>query len=145
MQIMVNASVEIDSPALTEWEDQAARMSSDPAAGPALKKTLAEALEQDPVDAIKDAQALYQILLERAFAQPSSGWKWRRHPTWCWVCNSHNTQLIGAPGYGIVHDCLDCGDQFLLDGTIQWAANSQDLQPRRAESHKGNLSEGHSV
>ncbi len=119
---MVNASMEIGDPALMGWEGKAARVSSDPVAGPALKRALAEALEQDPVDAVKDAGTFYQILLERALAQPTSEWKWRRHPTWCWVCNSHNTRLVGAPRYGIVHDCLDCGDQFLLDGTIQWAA-----------------------
>ena len=118
---MVNALVEIDGPALIDWEDRVALMSSDPATGPALKRALLEVLEQDPVDAVKDAEILYRILLERALAQPSNGWKWRTQPTWCWACNSHNTRLVGAPGYGIVHDCLDCGDQFLLDGTIQWS------------------------
>ena len=117
---MVNASVEIDGPVLMDWEDRAAMITSDPATGPALKRALLEALGQDPVEAAKDAESLYQILLERALAQPSSEWKWRTHPTWCWACNSHNTRLFGAPGYGIVHDCLDCGDQFLLDGKIQW-------------------------
>ena len=117
---MVNATIEIDGPALMDWEDRAALVSSDPAASAALKRALAEALEQDPLDAAKDAETFYQILLERALAQPSSEWKWRKQPTWCWVCNSHNTRLVGAPGYGIVHDCLDCGDQFLLEGTIQW-------------------------
>ena len=117
---MVNVSVEIDGPVSMDWQDRAAMISSDPATGPALKSALLEALEQNPVDAVKDAETLYQILLERAFAQTSNGWRWRTHPTWCWACNSHNTRLFGAPGYGIVHDCLDCGDQFLLDGTIQW-------------------------
>ena len=118
---MVNACIEIDGPASTSWEDKAARVSSDPNASPALKKVLAEALEQDPASAVKDAETFYQIMLERAFAQPSGEWKWRTQPTWCWVCNSHNTRLVGAPGYGIVHECLDCGDQFLIDGAIQWA------------------------
>ena len=119
---MVNASVEIDGPVLMDWEDKAAMITSDPATGPALKRALLEALGQDPVEAAKDAESLYQILLERALAQPSSEWKWRTHPTWCWACNSHNTRLFGAPGYGIVHDCLDCGDQFLVDNTIQWGS-----------------------
>ncbi len=118
---MITALLVKETRGHTSWEDRAARMSSDPAAGPALKRALAEALERDPVDAVKDAEALYQILLERALAHPVSEWKWRRHPTWCWACNSHNTRLVGAPGYGIVHECLDCGDQFLVDGAIQWA------------------------
>jgi len=122
MKFMVNATIEIDSPALMDWEGRAARVSSDPAASSALKRALSVALEQDPADAIKDAETFYQILLERALAQPGSKWKWRKHPTWCWVCNSHNTRLVGAPGYGIVHECLDCGDHFLLDGAIQWGA-----------------------
>ena len=119
---MITAWLDTETRSQTDWEHSAAMISSDPAAGPLLKRALAEALEQDPEYAVKDAEALYQILLERALAQPTSEWKWRRQPTWCWACNSHNTRLVGAPGYGIVHDCLDCGDQFLLDGTIQWAA-----------------------
>ena len=83
---MVNASVEVVSPALSDWEDMAARMSSDPTASSALKRALAEALEQDPADAVKDAETLYQILLERALTKPSGEWKWRTQPTWCWVC-----------------------------------------------------------
>ena len=117
---MVIASIDIDDPALMGWEDRVAKVSSDPVASTALKRALVEALERDPADAIKDAETFYQIMLERAVAQPSKEWKWRRQPTWCWACNSHNTRLFGAPGYGIVHDCLDCGDQFLLDGAIQW-------------------------
>lgn len=100
------------------WEDKAAVVSSDPDAGPVLLRVLAEALERAP----EDAEIVYEILLERALAQANREWKWRQHPTWCWVCNSHNTRLVGQPGYGIVHDCLDCGDQFLVDGNIQWAA-----------------------
>ena len=119
---MVNASVEIDAPVLMDWEDRATLVLSDPAAGPALKRALAEALEQDPADTLKDAETFYQILLERALAQASSERKWRTQPTWCWACNSHNTRLVGTPGYGIVHDCLDCGDQFLVDSTIQWGS-----------------------
>lgn len=118
--MMMNTCAEIDGPVLTDWEDRAARVSSDPDARPALKRALAEALEQDPATAVKDAETFYQIMLARALAQPSGEWKWRRQPTWCWVCNSHNTRLVGEPGYGIVHECLDCGDQFLLDGAIQW-------------------------
>ena len=125
---MVNASIEITDPGLMDWEDRAAVVSSDPSASPALKRALAEALEQGPADAIKDAEIFYQILLERALAQPSSEWKWRKHPTWCWACNSHNTRLVGAPGYGIVHDCLDCGDQFLVEGTIQWSKHVGELR-----------------
>ena len=119
---MVSALLEIEMHVQTEWEDRADRISSDPNAGPALKSALAEVLKEEPADALRDAEALYRIMLERAFAQPATEWKWRKHPTWCWACNSHNTRLVGAPGYGIVHDCLDCGDQFLLDGEIQWAA-----------------------
>ena len=121
-RLMMNACVEIDDHVSSDWEHRAARISSDPAAGPALNRALAEALEQDPVDAVKDAETFYQILLERALARPSRKWKWRRHNTWCCVSNSHNTRLVGVPGYGTIHDCLECGDQFLLDGTIQWDA-----------------------
>ena len=117
---MVNALIEKDWPALLDWNARAALLSSDPAVGPALKRALAESLEKEPLDAVREAETFYQILLERALAQPSREWKWRTHGTWCWACNSHNTRLVGAPGYGIVHDCLDCGDRFLLAGTIQW-------------------------
>ena len=119
--MMVNACLEIDGPVSMDWEDRAAEVSSDPNARPALKKALVEALELDPVAAVKDAETFYQIMLDRALAQPTNEWKWRTQPTWCWVCNSHNTRLVGAPGYGIVHECLECGDQFLIDGAIQWA------------------------
>ena len=118
---MVNASVEIEGAETPDWEHRAASVWSDPDAHPALKKVLADALEQEPAAAVKDAETFYQIMLERALAQPSSKWKWRSQPTLCWVCNSHNTRLVGAAGYGIVHECLDCGDQFLVDGAIQWA------------------------
>ena len=120
MGTMVNLCVEIDGPVVTDWETRAARMSSDPIVGPGLNGALAEALNQDPASAVKNAETFYQLMLERAMAQPNREWKWRTQPTWCWVCNSHNTRLVGAPGYGIVHECLDCSDQFLLDGTIQW-------------------------
>ena len=119
--MMVNASVEIEGPASTDWEIRAAKVSSDPDARPALKRALAEAMEQDPGSAVKDAAIFYQIVLERALAEPSGVWKWRSQPTWCWVCNSHNTRLVGEPGYGIVHECMNCGDKFLLDAAIQWA------------------------
>ncbi len=121
MGILVNASVEIEGPASTDWEDQAARVASDPCTHPTLKRALADALEQDPAAAVKDAETVYRIMLDRALAQPSREWKWRTQPTWCWVCNSHNTRLMGTAGHGIVHECLDCGDQFLVDGAIQWA------------------------
>ncbi len=111
---MVNTSVEFEGVDLADWEHRAARVSSDPDAHPALKRALVEALEQDPASAVKDAETFYQIMLERALAH-------RSQPIWCWVCNSYNTRLVGEPGYGIVHECLDCGDQFLLDATIQWA------------------------
>lgn len=118
---MVNACIEIDRPESTDWEARAASVSSDPDARPALKRALEEALRQDPATAVRDAEVFYQILLERALAQPSAEWKWRSQPTWCWVCNSHNTRLVGEPGYGIVHECLECGDQFLMDSPIKWA------------------------
>ena len=120
--MMVNTCVDFNGPESMDWEGRAAEVSSDPNARPALKKALVEALEQDPVAAVKDAETFYQIMLDRALAQPSNQWKWRKQPTWCWVCNSHNTRLLGAPGYGIVHECLECGDQFLVDGAIQWSA-----------------------
>ena len=120
MGMMVNTCVDIDGLESMDWQDRAAQVSSDPTAHPALKIALVDALDQDPVAAVKDAETFYQIMLERALAQPNNEWKWRTQPTWCWVCNSHNTRLVGAPGYGIVHECLDCGDQFLLDGAIQW-------------------------
>ena len=53
---MVNASIEIDDPSLMDWEDRAAVVASDSTANPALKRALAEALEQDPADAVKDAE-----------------------------------------------------------------------------------------
>ncbi len=122
---MANATM-IDEPDLLDWDERAIAVSSDPDASPALIRVLAEALEQSPEDAVKDAEIVYQILLERALAETNKEWKWRKHPTCCWVCDSHNTRLVSAPGYGIVHDCLDCGDQFLVDSTIQWEATSQD-------------------
>ena len=121
MSILVNASVDIEDPASTDWEDKAACLVSDPCTNATLKRALADALEQDPAAAVKDAETVYRIMIERALAQPSREWKWRTQPTWCWVCNSHNTRLMGTAGHGIVHECLDCGDQFLIDGAIQWA------------------------
>ena len=120
--IMMKSCVENEGPEPIDWESRAAKVSSDSHAHPARKRALAEALKQDPACAAKDAETFDQIMLERALAEPSAEWKWRSQPTWCWVCHSHNTRLVGAPGYGIVHECLDCGDQFLLDGAIQWAA-----------------------
>lgn len=120
IQIMENIVVEIDGFGSMDWQDRAAKIASDPAAEPTLKRALAGWLEEDPLDAVKNAETVYQILLQRALAQPNGEWKWRSKPTFCWVCNSHNTRLVGAPGYGIVHECLDCSDQFLLDGAIQW-------------------------
>ena len=118
---MVNANVEIDSPSALDWEAEVSRVSSGSGVSTSLKRALSDALEQDPASAVKDAAIIYQIMLGRALAQPSAEWRWRSQPTWCWVCNSHNTRLVGTPGYGIVHECLDCGDQFLIDGAIQWA------------------------
>ena len=74
---MENACVEINESGSTDWEYQTAKMASDPAPSPALKCALAEALGQDPVDAVKSAEAVYQILLPRALAGPSGEWKWR--------------------------------------------------------------------
>ena len=119
--MMVTATVEINGPDLADWESEAAKVTSDPGVHTSLKRALSEVLDQDPASAVKDAAIIYQIMLGRALAQPSTEWKWRRQPTWCWVCNSHNTRLVGVTGYGIVHECLDCGDQFLVDGAIQWA------------------------
>ena len=117
---MVNANVEIASPSASDWEAEVPRVASGSGVSASLKRALSEALEQDPASAVKDAAIIYQIMLGRALAQPSIEWKWRSQPTWCWVCNSHNTRLVGVPGYGIVHECLECGDQFLLDGAIHW-------------------------
>lgn len=69
---MMIACVKINESESTDWEYKAAKMASDPDAGPALKRALAEALEQDPVDAVKSAETVYQILLQRALAEPSS-------------------------------------------------------------------------
>ena len=115
---MDNACVETRE--VAEWEHRAAEIVSDPSSDTALKRALSEALEPDPIEAVKNAEAVYQILLQRALTQTAREWKWRSQPTYCWVCNSHNTRLVGAPGYGIVHECLDCADKFLLDGPIQW-------------------------
>ena len=38
----------------------------------------------------------------------------------CWVCNSQNSRLVLSRGYGIVHECVDCGDRFPEGGAIQW-------------------------
>jgi translation initiation factor 2 beta subunit (eIF-2beta)/eIF-5 len=115
-----DAAEESRSHKSTDWESLAASMESDPAVGPEFKNALAEALEQDPASAVRDAESFYRIMLERATVPSNSEWKWRKQPTLCWVCSSFNTRLVGATGYGIVHECLDCGDQFLLDSTIQW-------------------------
>ncbi len=77
MGILVNASVEIEGPASADWEDKAARVTSDPCAHSTLKKALADALDKDPAAAVKDAETVYRIMLERALAQPSREWKWR--------------------------------------------------------------------
>ncbi len=132
---MTNATAEKYDSVLTDWEtegwkDRVAQVSSDPESSPSIIRILTEALEQAPADAIKDAEIVYRILLERACVETDSEWKWRSHTIWCWACNSHNTRLVGAPEYGIVHDCLDCGDQFLVDGTIQWDADSENRQPQ---------------
>ncbi|MBC8281183.1 MAG: hypothetical protein H8E48_10390 [Chloroflexi bacterium] len=119
---MVNATAEINNQVSTDWKDILTKVSTDPNASQVLKNALAEALQQDPELAMKEAETFYQIMLQRASAQPSVEWKWRRQPTWCWVCNSHNTRLVGATGYGIVHECLNCGDQFLLESAIQWSS-----------------------
>jgi len=107
---MMNATIEIESLETVDWKDKADEVSSDPQVNPALKRALADAIERDPASAVKDAETVYQIMLERALAQPAGEWKWRSQPTWCWVCNSHSAMLVGAAGYGIVHECLDCGD-----------------------------------
>ena len=120
MRIMENACVANDGSGIANWECQAAKIASDPDASPAPKSALAEALKQDPVDAVNKAESVYQILLQRALAQPNGEWKGINRSTSCWVCNSHNTRLVVAPGYGVVHECLDCRDRFPHDGPIQW-------------------------
>ena len=122
MRIMENACVANDGSGIANWESKAAEMACDPDASPALKSALAEALKQDPVDSVNKAGSVYQILLQRALAQPNGGWKGIDRATSCWVCNSHNTRLVVAPGYGVVHECLDCSDRFLSDGAIEWAS-----------------------
>lgn len=117
---MENICVEIDGSGITNWECKAAEMASDPDASPALKIALSEALEQDPVDAVKNAESVYQILLQRALAQANGEWKGVGQSTCCWVCNSYNTRLVVSPGYGVVHECLDCSDRFPQDGPVQW-------------------------
>jgi hypothetical protein len=78
---MGNICVDIDDSEIAKWECKAAKMASDPDAIPALKNALTEALEQDPVDAVKSAEAIYQILLQYALAHPAGEWKWRSQPT----------------------------------------------------------------
>ena len=78
---MVTAIVEIN---VADWEDEVARVTSDPDVHTSLKKALSESLDRDPASAVKDAAIIYQIMLGRALAQPSSVWKWRSQPTWCW-------------------------------------------------------------
>ena len=117
---MENSCVEISGSKQATWECQAAKLSSDPAAGPGFKRALAEALEQDPVDAVNDAGAVYQILLRRALAQPSGEREGDSPSTRCWVCNSFNSRLVVASGYGVVHECLDCSDRFPQNGPVQW-------------------------
>lgn len=117
---MENTSSEIDRQELTDWEERITSMASDPATNPAIRRVLLDALERDPVEAVRDAETVYQVLLQRAISQSSGEWNWRSQAAWCWVCNSHNTRLVGAPGYGIVHECLDCAGK--LDGAIQWVA-----------------------
>ena len=119
MRVMENICAEIDGSLIANWEWKAAKMASDPDASPALKSALAEALEQDPVDAAKNAESVYQILLQRALAQANGEWKGVSRST-CWVCNSYNTRLVFSPGYGVVHECLDCSDRFPQDGPVQW-------------------------
>ena len=80
--IMVNASIKIEGTATTDWVDKAAKVTSDPCAHPTLKRALADALDQDPAAAVKDAETVYRIMLERALAQPSREWRWRTQPTW---------------------------------------------------------------
>ena len=120
--IIEDTCIDSDGHGLADWEEEAIRITSDPATNPAIKRALVDALERDPLDAVRDADTIYQILLQRALAQSGGEWKWRSQPPWCWVCNPHNTRLVDAPGYGIVHECMDCSDQFSLDGAIQWVA-----------------------
>ena len=43
----MNASVEIEDPALTDWEDKAARVTSDPCTNATLKRALANSSNYD--------------------------------------------------------------------------------------------------
>ena len=81
---------------------------------------LAEALEQNPVEAVNKAGTVYQILLQRALEQPTGEWEGDSDAICCWVCNSFNTRLVVAPGYGVAHECLDCSDRFPENGPVQW-------------------------
>ena len=78
--ILVNASIKIEGPASTDWVEKAARVTSDPCTHPTLKKALEDALEQDPAAAVKDAETVYRIMLERALAQPSRNGSGGRNP-----------------------------------------------------------------
>ncbi len=71
---MGNICVHVDGSEIANWECKAAKMASDPDASPALKNALVAALEQDPVDAVNNAESVYRILLQRALAQPNGVW-----------------------------------------------------------------------
>ena len=66
-----------------------------------------EALESHGVDALDDRHE-------------SVGYMANGRSSRCWVCNSQNSRLVLSRGYGIVHECVDCGDRFPEDGAIQW-------------------------
>ena len=111
--------VENHDPEYLDWADQAGRIMSDPNVGQGFKYALTAALDQDPMNAANDAEAVYRIVLERAVTLLGSEMNWRRPHTRCWKCKSDNSKLVREPGYGVVHECMDCGDQ---GGRIQWPA-----------------------
>ena len=111
--------IEDHDPEYLDWADKAGRIMSNPDVGQGFKNAFTEALDQDPINAANDAEAVYRIVLERAMTLLNSEMNWRRPHTRCWKCKSDNSKLVREPGYGVVHECMDCGDQ---GGRIQWPA-----------------------
>ena len=84
-EIIEGTCIDIDRQGLADWEERLTKLTSDPCTKLAIKRALVDALEQDPIEAVKDAETVYQILLQRALSQAKGEWKWRSQPTWCWV------------------------------------------------------------
>lgn len=114
-----NTQIENHDPEYLDWADQASRIMSDPDVGQGFKNALTAALDQDPIGAANDAEAVYRTALERAVTLLNSEMNWRRPHTRCWKCKSDNSKFVREPRYGVVHECMDCGDQ---GGRIQWPA-----------------------